>query len=83
MPGHGDGRDVLVVFNLSDGSNFGKLVAYAPTAIRGEMAHHTNATMPANHRLFANDFMATRSQVFDVTDVRHPRLAESFTDAAG
>lgn len=82
-PGHGEGRDVLAVFDISDGSNFGKLVAYAPTAIRGEMAHHTNVTMPANHRLFANDFMAAQSQIFDVTDVRHPLLAESFTEGAG
>lgn len=82
-PGHGKGRDVLAIFDISDGWNFGKMVGYAPTAIRGGMAHHTNATMPANHRLFANDFMAAQSQIFDVTDVHHPLLAESFTDAAG
>jgi hypothetical protein len=82
-PAHGEGRDVLAVFDIADGSNFGKLVAYAPTEIRAEMAHHTNVIMPANHRLFANDFMAAQSQIFDLTDVRHPVLAESFTDAAG
>lgn len=83
IPGHGEGRDVLAIFDVSDGSDFGKLVAYAPTAIRGETAHHTNVAMPANHRLFASDFMADRSQIFDVTDVRHPLVAESFGDAAG
>ncbi|MGB6987545.1 MAG: hypothetical protein WBD74_16355 [Candidatus Aquilonibacter sp.] len=82
-PAHGEGRDVLTVFDISDGLNFGKLVAYVPTPIRGMMAHHTNTTMPANHRLFANDFMAAESQIIDVTDVRHPLLAEAFTDAAG
>lgn len=82
-PAHGEGRDVLAVFDIGDGSNFGKLVAYVPTKIRGEMAHHTNVVMPANFRLFANDFMADQSQIFDLTAVRHPLLAESFTDAAG
>jgi hypothetical protein len=83
QPAHGEGLDVLAVFDISDGSNFGKLVAYVPTRIRAQMAHHTNVSMPANHRLFANDFMAAQSQIFDVTDVHHPLLAESFTDAAG
>ncbi len=82
-PAHGEGRDVLAVFDISAGPNFGKLVAYAPTAIHAEMAHHTNVNMPANHRLFANDFMAAQSQIFDVTDVHHPVVAESFRDAAG
>jgi hypothetical protein len=83
QPAHGEGRDVLAVFDIGDGSKFGKLVAYVPTDIRAEMAHHTNVIMPANHRLFANDFMAAQSQIFDLTDVRRPVLAASFTESAG
>ena len=83
QPAHGEGRDVLAVFDIGDGSKFGKLVAYVPTDIRAEMAHHTNVIMPANHRLFADDFMAAQSQIFDLTDVRRPVLAASFTESAG
>ena len=31
-PAHGEGRDVLTVFDISDGSNFGKLVGPFRTA---------------------------------------------------
>ena len=46
-------------------------------------AHHTEYTMPASGRLFANDHDAGRTFIFDVRDPLHPTVATSFTDMAG
>jgi hypothetical protein len=81
FPADGKGHDFLSVFDVSDSPNFGELVAMVPVATHSQMAHHANYTMPPNHMLFANDFMAARSYVFDVNDPRHPRVAASFGSA--
>jgi hypothetical protein len=80
-PGSGAGHDFLAIFDISDSPNFGNLVATIPVETRAQMAHHTNYTMPPNHMLFANDFMAGRSYVFDLRDPHKPLVAASFTGA--
>ena len=81
FPAHGEGHDFLAVFDV--GADFGKLLAFVPTETRSMMAHHTNEEMPANHLLFASDFMAGEGKVFDLTDPRRPQLAASFSGADG
>jgi hypothetical protein len=80
-PARGEGHDFLAVFDITAGADFGKLVAFVPTPTRSMMAHHTNYAMPANRQLFANDFMAARSYVFDVRDPLKPTIATTFTNA--
>jgi hypothetical protein len=79
-PANGSGHDFLAVFDISDG-HFGHLAAMVPVPVRAQMAHHANYEMPPNHRLFANDFMAGRSYVFDLTDPLKPQVAAAFARA--
>jgi hypothetical protein len=81
FPGNGAGHDFIAVFDIGDPANFGRLVAMLPVDTRSQLAHHTNATMPPNHMLFAGDFIADRSYVFDLNDPLKPKVAASFTDA--
>jgi hypothetical protein len=81
FPGDRAGRDFIAVFDIGDPADFGRLVAMLPVETPAQMAHHTNALMPPNHLLFANDFMADRSYVFDLNDPLKPRVAASFSDA--
>ncbi|MGB6876597.1 MAG: hypothetical protein WBD87_11230 [Candidatus Acidiferrales bacterium] len=45
------------------------------------MAHHTNYALPPNNILFANDWMADRTYIFDLRDAPKPRLISQFGDA--
>lgn len=81
FPANGEGFDFLAVFDV--GTDFGKLVAVVPTQTHGMMAHHTNEVMPANHLLYASDFMAGKGAIFDLSDPVHPRLNGSFGAAGG
>ncbi|HZZ00793.1 MAG TPA: hypothetical protein VFE36_14605 [Candidatus Baltobacteraceae bacterium] len=80
-PGDRVGHDFLAVFDIDDSAQFGHLVAFLPVATRAQMAHHTNYAMPSNHMLFANDFMAGRTYVFDLRNPQNPRVAASFGNA--
>ena len=80
FPGDMSGHDVLAVFDI-DGPGFGTLVAALPVDTRSQMAHHTNYALPPNRRLFANDFMAGQTYIFDLHDPRKPALAGTFTNA--
>ncbi len=80
--GAGPGRDFLAVFDVApDASPFGKLVAMLPVGNGAKMAHHTNYALPPNDVLFANDWMADRTYVFDLRDALKPRLISQFGDA--
>ena len=81
FPGDGLGHDFIAVFDIGNPADFGRLVAMLPVETRAQMAHHTNSVMPPNRLLFANDFMANRSYVFDLNDPLKPKIAASFTDA--
>jgi hypothetical protein len=69
----GLGKDFLAVFDIHPGASFGKLVTMLPVG-QAAMAHHTNYAEPANDVLYANDWLANRTYVFDLRDARHPRL---------
>jgi len=81
MAGMGLGKDFLAVFDVaSNDSTYGKLVAMRPAG-GARMAHHTNYVLPANDVLYANDWMADRTYVFDLHDPANPRLVRTFGDA--
>ena len=75
--GLGLGKDFLAVFDVGSGSSFGKLVALLPVG-DAVQAHHTNYAMPANEILYANDWLANSTYVFDLHDPVHPRLVRKF-----
>ncbi len=73
----GLGKDFLAVFDVRPGASFGRLIT---TLAVGEaaMAHHTNYAEPPDDVLYANDWAANRTYVFDLRDPRHPRLLRQF-----
>ena len=73
----GLGKDFLAVFDVRPGPSFGTLVAMLPVG-SAVMAHHTNYAEPPNDVLYANDWLANRTYVFDLRDPRHPRLLRKF-----
>ncbi|MGH9482709.1 MAG: hypothetical protein ACRD1L_11530 [Terriglobales bacterium] len=77
------GRDFLAVLDVSPKSpTYGRLAAMVPVSAVAAMPHHTNYALPADDRLFANDFTAGRTFIFNLADSVHPRLAAEF-GAAG
>ena len=76
------GRDFLAVFDVRPSSRkFGALVAMLPVGTKGQMAHHTDYDMGADGRLFANDYMAGQSYIFDLKIPTHPKLVATFSNA--
>ncbi len=73
----GMGKDFLAVFDVDPGTSFGKLVTMLPVG-DALMAHHTNYSEPPNNMLYANDWLANRTYVFDLRDPQHPRLVRKF-----
>lgn len=74
----GFGKDFIAVFDIgSDASPSGRLVAMLPTG-NAVMAHHTNYALPSDNVLYANDWMANRTDVFDLNDPLKPRLLRTF-----
>jgi hypothetical protein len=76
--GMGLGRDFLAVFDVGPNAHsFGKLVAMLPAG-EAVMAHHTNYELPPDNVLYANDWMADRTYVFNLRDPLHPSLQRQF-----
>lgn len=76
------GRDFLAVFDISPQSGrYGRLVTTLPVEAPANMPHHTNYAMPSDNVLFANDFNAGNTFIFDLADPLHPRLKASFGPA--
>lgn len=73
----GLGKDFLAVFDVRPGASFGKLLAMLPVG-NAAMAHHTSYAEPPNDLLYANDWIANSTYVFDLHDPEHPRLAWKF-----
>jgi hypothetical protein len=73
----GLGKDFLAVFDARPGASFGKLVAMLPVG-DAAMVHHTNYEEPPNDQLYANDWIANRTYVFDLRNPRRPRLVRKF-----
>ena len=72
----GLGRDFLAVLDMAPGPSFGRLVAMVPAG-PAAMAHHTNYVEPADGILYANDWLANRTDVFDLRKPQHPRLVRT------
>ena len=73
------GHDALAVFDVSPGATFGDLVAYLPVEGKTRIAHHTNYELPPDNILYANDWLANRTAVFDLKHAHHPRLVRKFS----
>lgn len=73
------GRDFLAVIDATPNPNqYGRLVTMLPLGNSADMPHHTNYAMPSDDALFANDFNAGNTFIFDLADPLHPRLKASF-----
>ncbi len=78
----GLGRDFLAVFDVApEDKPFGKLVAMLPVGHGAQMAHHTNYSLPPNNVLFANDWMADRTYIFNLSNAMKPKLVAHFANA--
>ena len=73
----GTGKDFLAVFDVRPGASFGRLVTMLPVG-EAAMAHHTNYAEPSDDVLYANDWIANRTYVFDLRNPEQPRLARQF-----
>ena len=71
---------VLDVTEHGDTARYGSLVTTLPVPVGPHITHHTEAEMPADRQLFANDFMSGETSIFDLTDPVNPRLAAQFGD---
>lgn len=72
------GRDFLAVYDAAPHSpTWGRPLA---TLSVGPAAfiHHTNYQIPPNHILYANDWLANHTYVFDLRNLLHPRLLRQF-----
>lgn len=78
------GKDFLAVIDADPmSSTYGKLVTSIATDQVSIRPHHTEYQMPADGMLFANDFDAGRTFVFDLKDPNHPKVAAEFSDRDG
>jgi len=73
----GSGNDFVAVFDVRSGASFGRLVAMLPVG-KAAMAHHTSYVEPPNDVIYANDWIANQTYVFDLHDPQHPRLLRKF-----
>lgn len=78
------GKDFLTVIDADPASStYGHLVTSIATDQVSVRPHHTEYQMPADGMLFANDFDAGRTFVFDLKDPTHPKVAAEFSDLDG
>ena len=78
------GNDFLAVINADpQSSEYGQLVTTLATDQPTMLVHHSEYAMPKGGMLFANDFDAGRTFLFDLRDPLHPKLANTFTDVGG
>jgi hypothetical protein len=78
------GKDFLAVIDADPGSpGYGRLVTSVATDQVSVRPHHTEYEMPADGMLFANDFDAGRTFVFDLRDPLHPKVANEFGELSG
>jgi hypothetical protein len=78
------GKDFLAVIDADPASaSYGHLVTSVATDQVSVRPHHTEYQMSADGMLFANDFDAGRTFVFDLKDPVHPKVAAEFSDRDG
>lgn len=78
----GLGKDFLAVFDVRPGPSFGHLVAMLPVG-NAAMIHHTSYAEPPDDVLYANDWIANHTYVFDLGNPTHPRLVRKFGSVHG
>lgn len=64
-------------------SSYGHLITSIATDQVSVRPHHTEYVMPASAMLFANDFDAGRTFIFNLKDPAHPKIAANFSDRDG
>jgi len=75
--------DFLAVIDADPNSRrYGRVLTTEPTGMAG-MPHHTEAEMSANGLLFANDFEAGRTWIFNLRSPQMPKIVTSFGDMDG
>ncbi len=68
-------NDFVAVLDVARGSAaYGRVLASKDVGVAGEMAHHTEYTLPAGRPLFANDYMTGRIFLVDLAQPTAPRL---------
>lgn len=78
------GNDFLLVIDADPASpRFGRIVTSLETDQKTVRPHHTEYTMPASGKLFANDHDAGRTFILDVRDPLHPSVVTSFGEMGG
>ena len=76
--------DFLAVLDVLPGSaRYGALIGTVPVPGLKNGPHHTEHSMPADGRLFANGFDGGQSYIFDMADRAHPKLDGQFGAIAG
>ena len=79
-----EGKDFLAVIDADPVSPaYGHLVTSIGTDQISIRPHHTEYQMPSDGMLFANDFDAGRTFVFDLKDPTHPKVSAEFGDRDG
>ena len=69
----------LAAFDLREASpTAGRLVRVVSTGPGAQGTHHSEHALASDRLLFANDFGAGRSFVFDLNDPANPRIKASF-----
>ena len=80
----GVGKDFLAVIDADPlSTTYGHLVTSVATHQVSVRPHHTEYAMPSGGLLFANDFDAGRTFIFDLRDPLHPKVSARFGDQEG
>ena len=79
--GRGASEFIATVDADPTSQTYGRVLARLPTGAVG-FPHHTEAQLPANDHLLANDFHAGRTWLFDLHEPLKPRILTSFGDIA-
>ncbi|MFZ0661087.1 MAG: hypothetical protein WAM66_00205 [Acidobacteriaceae bacterium] len=80
----GHGNDFLAVIDADPASpTYGRLMATLATHQQTKLVHHTEYVMPPGGMLFASDYGAGRTFLFDLRNPLHPQVAATFLDIDG
>ena len=78
------GKNFIAVIDADPASlTYGKLVTSTATSETSNNPHHTEYTMPASGRLFANDHDASRTVIMDLRDPLKPKQVAVFGAVGG
>src|SRR5439155_3915700 len=76
--------DFVAVLDADSASpRYGALLATKDVGVPGAMAHHIELTLPANHPLFASDYMTGQIFLLDVSDPLAPKVTARIDSVPG